>query len=571
MNLQSMPMSDEHRRAHALTTASILAVVAVFALLAWHRRWIADDGLIVVRTVRNILAGNGPVFNAFERAESNTSALWPWLLAAVCNQTGRDPVQVTVVTGWVLAIAAVAIAMDATRRWHRAHGCQSGLVPAGALVVVGCVPFWDFATSGLETSLCWFWIACVWWLVTALRSGSSGQFQYATAAAIGLGPLVRPDFGLISAVFFTALCVVVRPSRRRLLGLGAVAAVLPMGYEVFRAGYYGTLVPLPALAKSAGNAEWNRGIRYLVDFIRPCWVWLPMAGLSALGILAWAKSLIPKHTWVPIAASLASAALLTLFVVRVGGDFMHARMLLPPTFAAVLPAMVLPWRPLTRPFVIGLVGWAVVAGVYRGRGKAMATAHRVADERAGYVRWTKTSNPVTGEVFIAAEGPAAERAANALRDHNHVLITESGIVERANPEYVQPIIYVAGRLGTGGIVTPLDGFVVDTLGLANPLGARIAVNQPGMTGHEKALPWSWIRAGYADPADDINQPEAARAEIGAARRAMKCGALAELIASTRAPLTPQRFWSNVIGALDRTRLEIPTDPHAAEAKFCSPP
>jgi len=29
------------------------------------------------------LAGHGPVFNAFERAEANTSALWPWLLALI--------------------------------------------------------------------------------------------------------------------------------------------------------------------------------------------------------------------------------------------------------------------------------------------------------------------------------------------------------------------------------------------------------------------------------------------------------------------------------------------------------
>jgi arabinofuranosyltransferase len=49
--------------------------VAVFAVLVWNRRWMSDDGLIVLRTVRQILAGNGPVFNADERVESNTSTL----------------------------------------------------------------------------------------------------------------------------------------------------------------------------------------------------------------------------------------------------------------------------------------------------------------------------------------------------------------------------------------------------------------------------------------------------------------------------------------------------------------
>ena len=43
---------------------SVLVVAALFGWGAWQRRWIADDGLIVLRTVRNLLAGNGPVFNA---------------------------------------------------------------------------------------------------------------------------------------------------------------------------------------------------------------------------------------------------------------------------------------------------------------------------------------------------------------------------------------------------------------------------------------------------------------------------------------------------------------------------
>ena len=46
---------------------SVLVVSLLFAWGAWQRRWIADDGLIVLRTVRNLLAGNGPVFNAGER------------------------------------------------------------------------------------------------------------------------------------------------------------------------------------------------------------------------------------------------------------------------------------------------------------------------------------------------------------------------------------------------------------------------------------------------------------------------------------------------------------------------
>src|SRR5207248_646106 len=117
---------------------------------------------------------------------------------------------------------------------------------------------------------------------------------------------------------------------------------------------------------------------------------------------------------------------------------------------------------------------------------------------AGYVRWTHKKNPVTADPFIAAT-PAAKLVAAALRDHRHALITEGKTDEPANPGWSTPVIYAAGRLGTGGEIVPLEGIVLDTLGLAYPLGARITVTNPGQTGHEKGLPWSWARAEFADP------------------------------------------------------------------------
>src|SRR6202012_4402498 len=59
---------------------SVTVVVLLFGWGAWQRRWIADDGLIVLRTVRNLLAGNGPVFNQGERVEANTSTAWTYLM-----------------------------------------------------------------------------------------------------------------------------------------------------------------------------------------------------------------------------------------------------------------------------------------------------------------------------------------------------------------------------------------------------------------------------------------------------------------------------------------------------------
>ena len=76
----SAAQSGSARGSDITSWVSALAVAVIFAIGGWQRRWISDDGLIVLRTVRNLLAGNGPVFNAGERVEANTSVVWQYII-----------------------------------------------------------------------------------------------------------------------------------------------------------------------------------------------------------------------------------------------------------------------------------------------------------------------------------------------------------------------------------------------------------------------------------------------------------------------------------------------------------
>jgi len=236
------------KRSTKIELASLAATILVFTALAWHRRWISDDGLIFVRVARNILDGNGPVFNAYERTEANTSALWPWLLALVGGVTRANLSHVAVGTGLACSIAGLVLAMRGARRWSSAPL----LVPAGALVVLGAFPFWDYATSGLETGLTMLWLGAIWWLVVQLTPETSRRRQLWSAVVFGLGPLVRPDLAVASGTFVVAQCVLVAANRRRAAAIVAAAVALPAAFEVFRAGYYGVLVPLPATLSTYG-------------------------------------------------------------------------------------------------------------------------------------------------------------------------------------------------------------------------------------------------------------------------------------------------------------------------------
>ncbi|MEO8548727.1 MAG: hypothetical protein ABI678_02090, partial [Kofleriaceae bacterium] len=528
--------------------------------LAWHRRWIADDGLIVVRTVRNVLAGNGPVFNAFERAEANTSTLWTFVLALVCL-TGANPTIAAVVVGGLLSVAGVALALDATRRWHRARGSTATLVPAGILVVLAVFPFWDFATSGLETGLVTCWLGGAWWLLVAARR------PYVMAIVFGAGPLVRPELGLVAAVFLVAGWALVRPPRRQTILLALAAIALPLAYEVFRAGYYGTLVPLPALAKGAAGARWVRGVKYVWDFAKPYWLVVPAGVLGALAVITLRRrTLVTRDRWL-LAAPVVAAAGLVLYVVRVGGDFMHARMLLPATFLVLFPALVLPARRSIALCFAALAVWGLYIGIRRGNGRSYASAIAVEDEHYGYVRWTKDAHPMTDATYITAEGPAGQAVLDAVAAGERALLSEGG---RKMPlgNHDATVAFAVGRLGVGGVIAPLDGIVVDTFGLANPLGSRITPTNPNYPGHEKSLPWAWILADFADPGVDPALVGTTPESVRAARHAMTCGALAELLASAREPMTASRFWANLTGALARTRLEFPSDPIEAERALC---
>jgi hypothetical protein len=206
---------------------------------------------------------------------------------------------------------------------------------------------------------------------------------------------------------------------------------------------------------------------------------------------------------------------------------------------------------------------------FRGTARRNSAQRGIGDERAAYVRWSKSSHPIDVQTYLDAIGPAPTLAREAISRGDHIVLTEGGETFPVHPMYRDvPIVYFAGRLGTGGMLTPVNGIVVDTLGLANPVGARITITEPGMAGHEKSLPWSWMHAEYSDPAIDFNDVRLAVA-VRAARHALKCGSLAELIASVREPLTFDRFWRNIVGSVRRTRLVVPADPIDAEWKFCA--
>ncbi|WP_370932859.1 hypothetical protein [Amycolatopsis sp. cg13] len=544
-----------YRRPMTWTWAATGAVLVLYTVLAWQRRWMSDDGLLVLRTVRQILAGNGPVFNVGERVEASTSPLWTWLLAGVGTIPGPPLEWIAVITGLLCAVGGVFFGLDGARRLY-----AGPVAPAGALVVCALPPFRDFATSGLETGLVLLWLGLSWWLLVR------GKTPIATAIVLGLGPLVRPDLALFSVIGFIALVLLLRPRWLAALGWLGAGIAIPLAYQVFRMGYYGLVTPNTALAKEAANSDWPRGFAYLTDLISPYVLWIPLLLLVIAAILT-------RRSRILLLTSLAGALLLALYVVRVGGDFMHGRMLLPALFVLLLPVMAIPLTQKTIALAAGVAAWAVVAGGWlRVPYENTHQAVSVTDER-GYWSWaTGHEHPVLATDYLGQD--VTRHAVEAVEGTTQpaVVVYSYGDVKKwfRFPTTRPYVTMAADSMGAISNIVSLDVRIHDGYGLASDLAAHSSTIPNGRPGHSKWLVGAWevAEAGYGDYATDGEIRMFQPVVIDAARQALRCPDVREVLASTREPLTWSRFIDNFTGALHRTEIRFPRDPLAAAS--CAP-
>ncbi|WP_370328547.1 flagellar motor control protein ZomB [Candidatus Mycobacterium methanotrophicum] len=596
---------------------SVAVVAVLFGWGAWQRRWIADDGLIVLRTVRNLLAGNGPVFNAGERVEANTSVVWTYLLYAASWLSGPMRLEyVALVLALMLSVAGLAMLMLGTGRLFAPGllGRRAVMLPAGALVYIAVPPARDFATSGLESGLVMAYLGLLWWMMVCWsqahpRPGglpSPGRvFTGVLAFVAGCSVLVRPELALIGGLALIMMLIAAKGRRARVL-IVVAGGLLPVGYEIFRMGYYGLLFPGTALAKDAAGDKWSQGVIYLCNFNRPYALWIPAVLLVGLGSVVWSRGPAGRRNGIryppasapgPLARSaqsptavvvfiLLSGLLQALYWIRQGGDFMHGRVLLVPLLCLLAPVAVVPvvfphGTRLSREagywlagavcaLWMAIAGWSLWAANSPGMGDdaTRVTYSGIVDERRFYAQATGHAHPLTAADYL--DYPRMRAVLVALNNTPQgALLLPSGnydqwdLVPPTAPQ-AQPGLSEKGphtvfftNLGMVGMNVGLDVRVIDQIGLANPLAAHTARLQHGRIGHDKNLfpdwaiadgPWvKWYPGvpGYLD-AQWVAQAEAA----------LKCPATKAMLNSVRAPMGFHRFVSNLLHSFEFTRYRI---------------
>lgn len=591
----------------------------MLAALAWKHRWVADDAFIDFRVVANLHHGLGPVWNAGERVEVFTSPLWVavlWLVSSLLSFVALEWIAVGL--GFLATVGGLGLAARGSWLLWSSRGRGRVGLPLGLAVVVAVRPMWDFATSGLETGLTFLWLGGCFWALARLNtapvrsSSSAGRRHFwpsttprFVAVAIGLGVLVRPDLAIFSIGFFVALLAGQQFDRRMAwLRLIAWALLIPVAYQIFRMGYFAAVEPNTALAKEAGSADWSRGWAYLKDFVDPYWLVVPLALLLAYAALELRGGGRLGRPWLVLALAPAACGVVhALYIVRVGGDFMHGRMLLPSLLGLMLPvAVVVPHVHFSWRLVVGLavVPWVVVCVTWlRAPYANNPAAGRVADERAFYVHLAHDANPITLGDYRRSSWARDGWVLKRLAERGRALVVQVAangtppVHVNGVPGISVPAPVVAGTVSVGlmGYAAGPEVHLIDQFGLGDPLAARTMIgplNLPPGTiapapvydhyltaparnraGHEKFLPPEWTIARFAPQSVSAYSavPASSRGVI-AARRALACKPLQRLIGAVTGPLTVDRFLSNVGDSFSLTSLRFPAAPIAAERKLC---
>jgi hypothetical protein len=337
---------SEHRQQFV---AVVLAALTLALLLSFFGRWAYDDPYITFRYARNLLDGNGFVYNVGQRTLSTTAPLYAIFLAGLGWAWPDLPSLANVLSALSLVLSALILYGWARRRGEKASGMLAALL----------LCLWPllYLTFGSETLLSTMLILGGLWAYDRSRTGFS-------AGMLALATMIRPD-AIIAAISLGLVHLFRRqsiPWRSVALYVGLVGAFYAAIWL-----YFGSPLPVTLLAKQqqglmAGSMRFGAGF---VDLARQ-YAHQPFYWLHALlALVGLYRVLRKRRYWIPLLAwtALYFAAYTVLGVSRY---FWYYAPLIPALAVLVAEGTVAVLRALSRtrlsrPLTLVLTGLLLVA------------------------------------------------------------------------------------------------------------------------------------------------------------------------------------------------------------------
>jgi arabinofuranosyltransferase len=419
-----------------------------FGVIVTRNAWLSDDAYITFRTVDNFVNGHGLTWNPGERVQAYTHPLWMFLVSAVYLLT-REIYFSSLFLSITVSLFAVSILA-----LRGARSMTSALL--GITILTLSKAFVDYSTSGLENPLTHLILAV--FLLTYIKSESSPRTLFYLSLLTALGMVNRMDMALIFLpVLGYAVLKVEKGNRLRVLMAGLTPFIL---WELFSLFYYGFPFPNTAYAKlNAGlisrSELLEQGLYYFLNSIN--------LDPVTLLVISWGiimPFVLKERRFLPIVAGM---ALYLLYVLRIGGGFMSGRFFAAPLLVAVAILI----RTDLNSLQIGRFAFfALIVAV------GLSSPH--SPVLPGFNQSAGTDNSgITDEKGNYWQSTALLRAGRYTSLPDHDWAREGRAARLQNPGVVEK-----GSIGFFGFFAGPDTYIVDLLGLADPLLARLPPRDP---------------------------------------------------------------------------------------------
>jgi arabinofuranosyltransferase len=456
------------RRADTIVLGAALAATAIIHAVAAARPY--DDAWILFRYVRNVLDGNGPVYNAGERVFGVSCPLY--LLWLVLLKGVFAPIPIA-----DLAVRCNAIFLIAAAIAARGLLVACGVGRLGAALAAAAIALSDgilrASLGGMESSLC---LALVFASLLALARHRDRMAVLLAA----LSALTRPE-GVLVLLVCLAFCG--RRPRDWAPGVALLAA-----WAAAATWYYGTPIPHSLIAKARPLYPLPPGeaLRFMMTRIQR-WLFPPdLADLSWMG--GWGLAI-------------AAAALgVALFRWRPPGPMQAVgtwrAAALPICLAGLLAAyaagnpLVLEWYlPLFQAsWIAVLAGAAMKPGPWGAPRVASACLAALTTATLLYV--TTTNLTVSTTSNLMTQGGAGPRETTKLEAYAQAA---AWLRQNSSPEATVAAAEI-GRLGY-----ELDRPILDACGLVTPAALPFIPAPPEERGNQLGpIPSAFVRATRPD-------------------------------------------------------------------------
>ncbi|MCR4807918.1 MAG: hypothetical protein K5857_09640 [Lachnospiraceae bacterium] len=286
----------------------------IFVLIITALAWQSDDAYHAYIMAKNLVLGNGFVYNIEERASASSCPLFTLVIA--CGYfIFRNMFLCSLLICIVFSTLAYLIVVRdfCHTRWH---------VLLAFVTMAGSLCFISYTTSGLENCMLYFLAALFLKLYFKDKAYDAGKL-FLLAILISLIAMTRMDAVLM---FIPAILYVYLAKRDNVSFIKAVpiglAGLLPfIGWEVFSVIYYGFPFPNTAYVKLGTQIPEReylvRGIQYLLTSLSfdPVLILIPLMAIVLAVIIKKARYVFP----------ILGVALYMAYVCYIGGDFMVGR------------------------------------------------------------------------------------------------------------------------------------------------------------------------------------------------------------------------------------------------------